>query len=69
MSKESNTTKANGKGEQYYPSTRNSQFYLTTKAVTLLDAIARKQGLRRAAVLENLIRAAAKEEGILTPAL
>jgi hypothetical protein len=64
MTKESNTTKGSNGEAQYYPPTRSSQFYLTTKAVSLLDAIARKQGLRRAAVLENLIREKAKEIGV-----
>jgi hypothetical protein len=60
------TTKDNtpNNGKPFYPPTRYSQFYLTQGAITLLDAIARKQGLRRTAVLENIIREKAKQEGL-----
>ena len=53
----------NGK-KNNLPATKYSTFWLTTTAVTLLDGIARKQGLRRAAVLENMIREKAKAEGV-----
>jgi hypothetical protein len=37
---------------------------LTTTGIKLLDGIASKQGLRRTAVLETMIREKAKQEGV-----
>jgi hypothetical protein len=49
------------------PETRYSVFYLTVTAISLLDGLCRKQGLRRNTILENIIRKEAKEEGVSVP--
>lgn len=49
------------------PNNRQRSFRLSDEAYTLLELLARKQGINRTAMLEILIREKAESEGVTVP--